>query len=214
MSANCAHHHGHGRDTPPDGAFRRVLWLALVVNATMFVVELASAQTAGSTALLADSVDFLGDAVNYALSLFVLSLSLAARSRVALLKGVSMLVFGLWVLGQAAWNAAAGVVPEPLTMGVVGFLALAANFGVAVALFAHRKGDSNRRSVWLCTRNDAIGNLAVLLAALGVFGTGAGWPDIAVAAIMAALALQGGWLVVRQARRELHGTESAHAPAE
>ena len=214
MSASCSHNHSHDHGVPADGRFRRVLWIALVVNAAMFAVELATAQTASSAALLADSVDFLGDAINYALSLFVLSLSLAARSRAAWLKGASMLLFGAWVIGQLAWHAVNGVVPEPVTMGVVGFLALAANLGVAVLLFAHRDGDSNRRSVWLCTRNDAIGNVAVLAAAAGVFGTGTGWPDVIVAGVMAVLALHSGWQVVRLAAREMRGGAVEHAPAE
>ncbi len=216
MSASCSHDHNHGHDhgAPTDARFRRVLWIALVVNAAMFVVELATAQTAASTALLADSVDFLGDAVNYGLSLFVLSLSLVARARVAWLKGLSMLLFGAWVIGQAAWHAWNGIVPEATTMSVVGALALAANLGVAAILFAHREGDSNRRSVWLCTRNDAIGNVAVLAAAAGVFGTGTGWPDVVVAAIMAVLALHSGWQVVRLAAREMRAGAAGHVPAE
>ena len=214
MSASCGHNHSHDHASASDGAFRRALWIALIVNAAMFVVEIVAAQTAGSTALLADSVDFLGDALNYGLSLFVLSLGVFARGRVALLKGVSMLGFGIWVIGQAAWHVWTGVVPEPVTMGVVGALALAANVGVAVLLFAHRTGDSNRRSVWLCTRNDAISNLAVLFAALGVFGTGTGWPDVIVAGIMAALALHSGWQVVRLSLAELRGGAVKHAPAE
>ena len=214
MSASCSHNHSHDHGVPADGRFRRVLWIALVVNAAMFAVELATAQTASSAALLADSVDFLGDAINYALSLFVLSLSLAARSRAAWLKGASMLLFGAWVIGQLAWHAVNGVVPGPVTVGVVGVLALAANLGVAVLLFAHRDGDSNRRSVWLCTRNDAIGNVAVLAAAAGVFGTGTGWPDVIVAGVMAVLALHSGWQVVRLAAREMRGGAVEHAPAE
>jgi Co/Zn/Cd efflux system component len=214
MSGSCSHNHGHDHGAPTDGKFRRVLWIALVVNAAMFVVELATAQTASSASLLADSVDFLGDAINYALSLFVLSLSLVTRARVAWLKGLSMLLFGAWVIGQAAWHAWSGIVPEAATMSVVGALALAANFGVAALLFSHRDGDSNRRSVWLCTRNDAIGNVAVLAAAAGVFGTGTGWPDIAVAGVMAVLALHSGGQVVRLAAREMRGGAVAPAPAE
>lgn len=217
MSASCCppqHNHGDDHGSPADGKFRRVLWIALIVNAAMFVVELATAQTAASTALLADSVDFLGDAVNYGLSLFVLSLSLVTRARVAWLKGLSMLLFGLWVIGQAAWHAWSGVVPEAATMSVVGALALAANLGVAALLFSHREGDSNRRSVWLCTRNDAIGNVAVLAAAAGVFGTGTGWPDVVVAGVMASLALHSGWLVVKLAAREMRGGAAGHVPAE
>ncbi|MGE0151689.1 MAG: cation transporter [Reyranellaceae bacterium] len=224
MSASCSHHnhspghgHGHGHGhAPADGKFRRALWIALALNAGMFVVELATAQAAASTALLADSVDFLSDAVNYGLSLFVLSMALAARSKVALFKGLTMLVFGLWVIGQAAWHACTGVVPEPVAMGVVGFLALAANLATALILYVHRDGDSNRRSVWLCSRNDAIGNVAVMAAAVGVFGTGTGWPDVIVAGIMAVLALHSGWQVVRLARAELRGGSAAAAgvPAE
>jgi Co/Zn/Cd efflux system component len=214
VSASCGHNHSHAHGSASDGAFRRALWIALIVNAAMFVVEIVAAQTAGSTALLADSVDFLGDALNYGLSLFVLSLGVLARGRVALLKGLSMLGFGVWVIGQAAWHVLTGVVPEPVTMGVVGALALAANVGVAVLLFAHRQGDSNRRSVWLCTRNDAISNLAVLVAALGVFGTGTGWPDVIVAGIMAVLALHSGWQVVRLSLGELRGGAVKTAPAE
>jgi len=214
MSASCSHNHGHDPGAATDGKFRRVLWIALIVNAAMFVVELATAQTASSASLLADSVDFLGDAINYALSLFVLSLSLVTRARVAWLKGLSMLLFGAWVIGQAAWHAWSGIVPEAATMSVVGALALAANLGVAALLFAHRDGDSNRRSVWLCTRNDAIGNVAVLAAAAGVFGTGTGWPDVIVAAIMAMLALHSGWQVVKLAAREMRGGAVERVPAE
>lgn len=209
MSASCCapqhnHSHDHGQG-PADGRFRRALWIALALNASMFVVELATAQTASSSALLADSVDFLSDAVNYGLSLFVLAMALAVRSKVALFKGLTMLVFGVWVIGQTAWHAWAGIVPEPVTMGVVGFLALAANLATALILYVHRDGDSNRRSVWLCSRNDAIGNVAVMAAAVGVFGTGTGWPDVLVAGIMAVLALHSGWQVVRLARAELRG---------
>src|SRR5882672_4756937 len=109
--------------------------------------------------------------------------------------------YGLFVLGATVWHFAAGTVPDASTMGTIGFLALIANGAVAVLLFAYRNGDSDMRSVWLCTRNDAIGNVAVMLAALGVFGTG--WPDIAVAAIMGMLGLTAARSVISQARREL-----------
>lgn len=212
MSAHCKHDpdHGHGHSHGiPAGAppgYRRALWIALVVNALMFAVEIASGVQAGSVSLLADSIDFFGDAANYGLSLAVLSMGLAWRSRAALLKAASMLGFGVVVLGRALWSALHGVTPEAMTMGVVGLLALAANVGVALLLYAWRDGDANMRSVWLCTRNDAIGNLAVMGAALGVFGTGSAWPDLAVAAVMAALALTAGWSVLRQARSELART--------
>ncbi|WP_342128876.1 cation transporter [Hydrogenophaga sp. OTU3427] len=194
--------------TAPDAAdprWRRVLWIALIVNAGMFVVELLAGLQANSVSLLADAVDFAGDAANYALSLAVLGMALAWRSRAALVKGVCMFTYGVLVLLKAAWVLHIGAVPEPLTMGIVGFVALLANTGVALALYTFRTGDANMRSVWLCSRNDALSNLAVMLAALGVFGTGSAWPDLAVAGVMAALALSAGWQVVRQARAELAG---------
>lgn len=203
--AGDGHDHDHGAlpDGPVPPGYARVLWIALVVNALMFLVEVAAGVAAGSVSLLADAIDFAGDAGNYALSLAVLSLGLVARARAALFKAACMLLFGVLVLARAGWSALAGDVPEPLTMGIVGVLALVANVAVAALLYAYREGDANMRSVWLCTRNDAIGNLAVLLAAVGVFGTGTRWPDLLVAAVMAGLALSAGLAVLRQARREL-----------
>ena len=198
-------------------AYRRVLWIALLVNAAMFVVEAVAGVAAGSVSLQADALDFFGDAANYALSLSVLTMALAWRARAALVKGVSMGLFGIWVIGAAAMNVISGETPHAATMGVVGFLALAANVGVAVLLFRYREGDANMRSVWLCTRNDAIGNVMVMVAALGVFGTGTLWPDIAVAAVMASLALSAALSTVRSAVGELRtgvaggGAGSHHA---
>lgn len=210
MSAHCQHdhdNHGHGHHpsapASADPRYRRILWVALIVNAAMFTVEVGAGLQSGSASLLADAIDFLGDAANYALSLWVLAMALTWRARAALVKGVSMLAFGVFVVGRVAWGAWHGVAPEPLTMGTVGLLALAANLGVAVLLYAYREGDANMRSVWLCTRNDALGNVAVMGAALGVFGTGSAWPDLAVAAVMAWLAIAGGTSVIRQARKEL-----------
>ncbi len=190
---------------PPsaDPAYRRILWIALLLNAAMFVVEIAGGLRSGSVSLLADAIDFFGDAANYGLSLAVLSMALAVRARAALLKAASMAGFGVFVLGRALWSAANGEPPQALTMGAVALLALAVNAAVAWMLYRYREGDSNMRSVWLCSRNDAFGNIAVALAALGVFGTGAAWPDLLVAVGMAALALSGAWSVMRQARREL-----------
>jgi Co/Zn/Cd efflux system component len=193
---------------PPSGtaqgiSYRRVLWIALVANILMFFVELVASVTSGSTALAADAADFLGDSANYALSLGALALGGAWVSRVALLKGLAMSLYGIAVLAYAGWRAWLGVAPEPITMGVVGLLALAVNFGVAVLLYRFREGDANMRSVWLCTRNDVIANLLVLAAAIGVFGTGTVWPDVAVAAILAGLGLASGRVVIRAARREL-----------
>jgi Co/Zn/Cd efflux system component len=186
-----------------DPAYRRILWIALALNAAMFVVEIAGSLQSGSVSLLADAIDFFGDAANYGLSLLVLSRALHWRARSSLLKAASMAGFGIFVLGRAAWGAWHGEPPEALTMGAVALLALAVNVGVALLLYRYRHGDSNMRSVWLCSRNDALGNIAVGLAAVGVAGTGAAWPDLLVAAGMAALALTSAWSVTRQALAEL-----------
>lgn len=186
-----------------DPRWRRVLWAALIVNAGMFLVEMVAGATADSRALQADALDFLGDAANYAVSLAVVGMALAWRARAALLKSLFMLGFAAWVMGSAVFAFVNGTAPDPATMGVIGTLALVANIGVALLLYRYRTGDANMRSVWICSRNDAIGNVAVLVAALGVFGTGSAWPDLIVASIMAALALTGGVQVLRQALGEL-----------
>src|SRR5262245_22806779 len=206
MSASCCHHHHEPQQGNP--AFKRVLWIVLAINAVMFLVEIGAGVAAGSASLQADALDFLGDTGNYIISLVVLSLALRYRAMAALAKGLTMSGFGVWVVGTVLWHAVTGTVPEPITMGVVGFAALAANAMCFGLLHAYRDGDANMHSVWICSRNDVLGNLAVLLAALGVFGTGTGWPDLVVATIMATLALQGAWIVVRQARDELRS--SAH----
>jgi Co/Zn/Cd efflux system component len=210
MSAHCCDHgHEHASAAAASPVYRRILWVALAVNLTMFVVEIGAGLAAQSASLLADSLDFLGDAANYGISLFVLGMALHWRARASLIKAASMAVFGVWVAITTIGHAMAGTVPEAPVMGVVGALALAANFGVALLLYRWREGDSNMRSVWICTRNDAIGNLAVLAAALGVFGSGSGWPDYLVAAIMSGLALVGAFQVTRAAVAELrHARES------
>jgi Co/Zn/Cd efflux system component len=214
MSASCHHDHCAANTAPLSGPaalrWRRILWIALIVNAAMFVVELVAGLESNSASLLADAVDFAGDAANYGLSLAVLSMALVWRSRAALMKGRTMFLYGLFVLARAGWIVQTGSVPDPLTMGVVGFFALLANTGVAVLLFTFRNSDANMRSVWLCSRNDAISNVAVMLAGLGVFGTGSAWPDLVVAAVMACLAITAGVAVMRQAMAELRH-EPAHA---
>jgi Co/Zn/Cd efflux system component len=192
-------------------AFRRVLWAVLGINAAMFLVEIGAGLAAGSASLQADALDFLGDAANYAISLFVVGMALRYRASAALAKGVTMGVFGLWVIGITCWHVLHGTVPQAITMGSVGFAALVANALSFYLLWRHRTGDANMRSAWICTRNDVLGNLAVLLAALGVFGTGTGWPDIIVAAIMAVFALQGSVTVVRHALAELKPPAAATA---
>lgn len=189
---------------PPAGiSYRRVLWIALVANFAMFFVEIVAAALSGSSALAADAADFLGDSANYALSLGAIAAGGAWLSRVALLKGAAMSAYGLGVLAYASWRAWLGVPPEPITMGLVGLLALGVNFGVAALLYRFREGDANMRSVWLCTRNDVIANILVLVAAAGVLGTGTVWPDVGVAAILAFLGLTSGSSIIRQARAEL-----------
>ena len=187
------------------GRYRKVIWIALGVNLAMFLVEIGAGLASRSLSLQADAIDFAGDAMNYGVSLAILTSALSWRSYAAIGKAISMMAFGLMILGQALWAVWRGSVPDAATMGAVATLALVANVGVAWMLYAFREGDANMRSVWLCSRNDAIGNLAVMAAAVGVFGTSRSWPDLAVASLMATLALSSGWAVLRQARREMRG---------
>jgi Co/Zn/Cd efflux system component len=203
MSESCCGHHAGPDRHRGDAGYRRVLWAVLAINAVMFVVEVGAGLAAGSASLQADALDFLGDAGNYVISLAVVGMALRYRAMAALAKGATMAVFGFWVIGVTAWHAVQGTLPEAYTMGAVGLAALAANAASFGLLWAYRRGDANMRSAWICTRNDVLGNLAVLLAALGVLGTGTGWPDVIVAAVMAGLALQGAALVLRQSRAEL-----------
>ena len=202
MAKNCCDAADVG-DVHNDPRWRRVLWVALALNAIMFAIEIVAGIAADSRALQADALDFLGDSANYAISLGVAGMAIVWRARAALAKAATMLGFGLWVLGSALWGFFVGASPDAGTMGIVGFLALAVNLAVAAMLFRYRTGDANMRSVWICSRNDAIGNVAVLAAAVGVFGTGAAWPDLAVAGILASLAIWGSADVFAQARREL-----------
>ena len=207
MSASCCDH----AVDPARGnkGYRRVLWAVLAINAVMFAIEVAAGLAAGSVSLQADALDFLGGAGNYAISLFVVGMALRYRAMAALLKGATMDLFGLWVLGLTGWHAWHGTLPHAFTMGAVGLAALLANAASFGLLWAYRGGDANMRSAWICTRNDVLGNLAVLLAAGGVFGTGMGWPDVAVAAIMASLALQGAWGVLNQSLVELRNSPAS-----
>lgn len=202
--SGCCHHH----DAPTTARLRRVLIIVLIVNAAMFGVEIVAGIAAQSVSLQADALDFLGDAATYGITLFVLTMSLRWRAGTALLKGVSMGLFGVFVLVMAVWQAIDGTLPGFEVMGAVGFAALAANVFCALMLIRFREGDSNMRSVWLCSRNDAISNVAVMIAAAGVFASDTGWPDIAVAVVMAGLALTASWQVIRHALRELRGGEA------
>ena len=197
-----------------DPRWRRALWIALGVNAVMFAVEFVAGSAADSRSLQADALDFLGDSANYAISLTVASMALVWRARSALLKGLTLLAFGAWVLATAILAFVNGAAPQPETMGIVGAAALIANVGVALLLYRFRTGDANMRSVWSCSRNDAIGNMAVMVAALGVFRTGSAWPDLLVAGIMAALAISGGAQIVRHARDELRSERQTASPAQ
>ena len=186
-----------------DPLFRRVLWIALIANFAMFFVEVAASHLSDSLALQADALDFFGDGANYAISLFVVGMALSVRARASLFKGATMAAFGLFIVGSALYRTFTGSEPEPLTMGAVAVLALAVNVGVALLLFKYRNGDSNRQSIWLCSRNDAIGNLAVIVAALGVSASASRWPDLAVAAIIASLNFSSAIRVVKLAKDEL-----------
>jgi Co/Zn/Cd efflux system component len=199
MACSCSH---EPAPVKQNSKFRTALWIALVINLIMFLVELIGGAYAHSSALWADSLDFFGDAVNYAISLAVLGASLYWRATVALLKGLTMAIFGIVVIVKAGYGYLQGIPPEAITMGAIGVLALVANVIAAVILYAFRDGDANMQSVWLCSRNDAIGNIAVIFAAIGVFGTGSLFPDLIVALIMALLGLTGGYRVVKQALRE------------
>lgn len=206
MSNSCHSDHCHGSASVAAASpqYRRILWIALILNAAMFFVEMLGSQKSGSNALLADAIDFFGDAVNYGVALFVLTKTQLWRARTAWLKGFCMALFGTFVIGRATWLAFNGAAPEPLTMGWVGFVALVVNVGVAVLLYAYREGDATMRGVWLCTRNDAIGNVAVILAAIAVAFSASRWPDVAVSFGMGCLALHSAWLVTQQANKEMH----------
>jgi Co/Zn/Cd efflux system component len=186
--------------------------MVLAINAAMFFVEIGAGLAAGSASLQADALDFLGDAANYAISLSVVGMALRYRATAAMIKGLTMGAFGFWIIGTVVWHAVHGTLPSAVAMGAVGVAALMANGASFALLWTYRQGDANMRSAWICTRNDVLGNVAVLLAALGVFGTGTGWPDIIVAAIMAILALQGSATVATQALSELRQAKKSLEP--
>jgi cation diffusion facilitator family transporter len=214
MSVHCC----NTENQPFAGAsprYRRILWLVIALNAIMFAVEVVAGALSGSMSLQADAMDFAADAATYGLTLYMIGRSLRWRATAALIKAGSLALMGSYVLGATVYRVFVMETPEPLIMGAVGVAALAVNVTAALLLFRFRDGDANVRSVWLCSRNDAIGNVAVMLAALGVFGTGTAWPDLAVAAIMGGLFLYSSVSILRQSLGELRLSRGAHAvPAE
>ena len=185
-----------------DPRYKLVLWLVIAINGVMFFVEMAAGKLAGSQALQADALDFLGDALTYGLSLAVIGMSLKVRSTAAMLKGLSLLGMGLWVLGSTLYQFISVGMPKAEIMGMIGFLALAANLTSVLLLMKYKDGDANVRSVWLCSRNDAIGNVAVMFASVAVWFTATAWPDLIVALIMAGLFLRSAQLILKQSWRE------------
>jgi len=189
---------------------QRLIWVT-IINIVMFGVEMSAGQLSGSQALKADALDFFQDGVTYAISFWVIGKAQSIRATAALFKGLTLLAMGLWVAGSTAYQFMYVGVPHAETMGVIGFLALVANLASVLLLVAYKDGDANVRSVWLCSRNDAIGNVGVMIAALGVWGTATGWPDLVVAAIMAGLFLSSAWQVLNQSIRELkQGNDHQH----
>ena len=182
--------------------YKRRLWLVIALNAVMFVVEMTAGHVAQSQALQADALDFLGDSLTYGISLAVIGASVQVRTNAALAKGISLLLMGIWVLSSTVYRVFYVGVPEAQIMGAVGLLALLTNLASVLLLVRYKDGDANVRSVWLCSRNDAIGNVAVVFAALGVWGTSSGWPDLIVAMIMACLFLSSAYQIMRQALAE------------
>jgi Co/Zn/Cd efflux system component len=202
---------GCGDDIKFEGlsdGYRKALWAVIAINGTMFCVEMVAGFGASSQALKADALDFLGDTATYALSLFVIGQPLIWRARAALFKGLSLGAMGLWVIGSTVYSVFVLKTPTAEVMGIVGVLALTANLISVGLLLKYRDGDANVRSVWLCSRNDAIGNVAVIVAAGGVFASGTAWPDLLVAGVMASLFLNSSVQIIRQARLELQGIRS------
>lgn len=208
MSGCCEHDDFDQKDLQVH-SFRRALWIVLAINGIMFVAEFSSAFFAGSVALQADALDFLGDTVTYAITLMAMGYSLRVRASVALFKGVSLGVLGLWVYGQTLYYLFNHKIPSYEIMGVMGLIAFTANLVSAFLLYRYRVGDSNMQSVWLCSRNDAIGNMAILFAASGVLATGSGWPDFMVATIMATLSVTASYRIIRLATQEMKSISPA-----
>lgn len=208
VSCGCS---GNPKFDGVDPTYKRILWVVIFINAAMFVVEMSAGKLAGSQALQADALDFLGDALTYGLSLAVIGMSLKVRSTAALLKGLSLLAMGLWVFGSTVYQFFVLGMPSAEIMGLVGLLALAANLASVLLLMRYKDGDANVRSVWLCSRNDAIGNVAVMIASVAVWLTATAWPDLVVAIFMAGLFLRSAQLILVQSWQELRSGEDTGA---
>ena len=191
---------------------RGTLSAVLGINAVMFVVVMAGGLIAGSTALLSDSLDNLGDALTYALSIYAVSRSPRTKGRVALLKGFLILGAGLFVAGQVVYKLLHPQMPQFDTMGIIGMLNLLANLTCLGLLWKHRSEDVNMSSVWECSRNDIMSNLSVLVAAAGVWLTASPWPDLVIGSLLAALFLRSAWRVLGDARRAIRNAPAASAP--
>lgn len=217
MSSSCSsssdsHHHHHHEVvfTGKDPGFRRALMIVILINALMFIVEITAGHVARSTSLMADALDFLGDSVTYTLSFIVIGMAPLVRARTAMIKGIVLFLMAVWVLGAAGVQIWTHTLPEAPVMGVVGFMALVTNVVSVALLYKYQNGDANIRSVWLCSRNDAIGNIMVLIAAVGVFGTGTAWPDLIVGVLMGALFAQSSIQIIRLSWAEMKKARRGH----
>jgi Co/Zn/Cd efflux system component/copper chaperone CopZ len=184
-------------------AYKRTLWIVVLLNVGYGVVEIVGSFLAGSQALQADALDFLGDGMISFLGLVAVGWGLAARAKAALLQGVFLGLLGLGVVASTIYRVFIEHQPESVLMGGFALVAFVVNVLAAVVLIPHRKGDANMRAVWLFSRNDAIGNLAVVAAAGLVWWTGTQWPDLVVAFAVAGLFLQSAWSIIRDARQDL-----------
>ena len=187
--------------------YKRALLAVILINAVMFFVEITAGLKSGSQALLADALDFAGDSATYTISLLVIGASLRTRAMASLFKGGSLAFIAIIILASSLYRFLGDTVPAAETMGIVGFLALLANLTSLLILMRWRDGDSNVRSVWLCSRNDAIGNVGVIIAGIVVAITGAAWPDLVVAILLATLFLRSSVSIISQARAELKSGE-------
>lgn len=199
MAKSCC---GKSEFTGLDPAYKRILVIIIAINGVMFGVEMVAGWLAQSQALQADALDFIGDTLSYGISLWAIGKAASVRSNAAIFKGISLLLMSVWVFGSTGYRVFVMNNPEAFTMGAIAIAAFAANLTSVLLLVKYKDGDANVRSVWLCSRNDAISNLIVLVAASGVWVSGTAWPDLIVAGIMAGLFLSSAWQITAQALQE------------